>query len=109
MCRPHCPIYDPSKSKTPLKLCFPTAINSSTGWFGMAQIPHKTAAEIVDITNKTWFTRYLLSKKIVFDRGTKFMADFSKMCQNNYSLKRKPTTTMNPQSNAIIELIHQTI
>ena len=31
------------------------------------------------------------------------------MCLNDYGLKRKPTTTRNPQSNAIIERIHQTI
>ena len=37
------------------------------------------------------------------------MAEFSKMCQNSYGLKRKPITTSNPQSNLIIEQIHQTI
>ena len=31
------------------------------------------------------------------------------MCQNDYGLKRKPITTRNPQSNATIERIHQTI
>ena len=47
--------------------------------------------------------------QFVFDRGTKFMAEFAKMCHNDYVLKRKPITTRNPQSNAIIERIHQTI
>ena len=37
------------------------------------------------------------------------MAEFSKMCHNDYGLKMKPITTRNPQSNAIIERIHQTI
>ena len=37
------------------------------------------------------------------------MAEFSKMSHNYYGLKRKPITTRNPQSNAIIECIHQTI
>ena len=67
------------------------------------------AAEIVDITEKTWFTPYPLPQRIVFDRSTEFMAEFSKICQNNYGLKRKPIKTSNPQSNAIIEQIHQTI
>ena len=84
-------------------------IDPSTGWFKMAQIPNKTAAEIADITKKTWFTRYPLPQRIVFDRGTKFMTEFAKMCHNYYGLKRKPITTRNPQSNAIIEQIHQTI
>ena len=37
------------------------------------------------------------------------MAKFSKMRHNDYGLKRKPITTSNPQSNEIIERIHQTI
>ena len=75
----------------------------------MAQIPNKTAAEIADITDKTWFTRHSLPQKIVFDRSTEFIAEFSKMCQNDYGLKRKHITTRNPQFNAIIKRIHQTI
>ena len=75
----------------------------------MTQIPNKTAAEIADITKKTWFTRYPLPQRIVFDHGTEFMAEFAKMCHNEYGLKRRPITTRNPQSNAIIERIHQTI
>ena len=77
-------------------------INPDTGWFEMAQKPNKTAAEISDITEKTWFTRYPLSQRIVFDHSTKFMAEFAKMCQNDHDLKRKPITTRNPQPNAII-------
>ena len=37
------------------------------------------------------------------------MAEFAKLCQNDYGLKRKPITTRSPQSNTIIERIHQTI
>ena len=78
-------------------------IDPATGWFEMAQISNKTAAEITEITEKTSFTRYPLPQRIVFDRDTKFMAEFAKMYQNDYGLKRKPITTRNPQSNAIIE------
>ena len=84
-------------------------IDPATGCFEMAQIPNKTAAEIAYITKKTWFTRYPLPQQIVFDRGTGFMAEFAKMCHNEYGLKRKPITTRNPQSNAIIKRTHQTI
>ena len=84
-------------------------IGPAKGWFEMAQITNKMAAEIADITEKTWFTRYPLPQRIVFDYGTKFMAELSKTCQNDYGLNRKPITTRNPQSNAIIKRIHQTI
>ena len=52
----------------------------------MEQIPNKTAAEIAVITKKTWFTCYPRPQRIVFDRGTKFMAEFAKMCHNDYGL-----------------------
>ena len=84
-------------------------IDPDTGWFKMAQIPNKTEKEIADITEITWFTRYPIPQRIVFDRATKFMAEFAKMCHNDYGLKSKPITTRNPQSNAIIERMHQTI
>ena len=109
MCIPHWSIYDPLKRKNPLKLWCLTKIYPDTGWFEMAQIPNKTVAEIADINKKTWFTRYPLPQRIVFDRGTKFMAEFAKICHNDYGIKRKPITIRNPQSDAIIKRIHQTI
>ena len=103
------PYTIPQRGKNPLKLWCLTMIDPATGWFDMAQIPNKTAAEIADITEQTWFTRYPLPHQIAFDCGTEFKAEFAKMCHNDYGLKRKPITTRNPQSNAIIERIHQTI
>ena len=62
----------PQKVKNPLKLWCLTMIDPATGWFEMAQIPNKTAAEIADITEKTWFTHCPLPQRILFDCGTKF-------------------------------------
>ena len=47
----------------------------------MAQVPNKMAADFADITEKTWFTRYPLPHQILFDRGTKFIAEFPNICQ----------------------------
>ena len=84
-------------------------IDPATGWLDMAKIPNQTDTDISDVTKKTWFTRYPLPQKTVFDRGTEFMAKFVKMCQNNNGLKSKPIKTRNPHSNEIIKRIHQTI
>ena len=84
-------------------------IDPATGWFKMAQITNKTAAEIAYTAKITWFTLYPLLQRIIFNHGTKFMAKFSKMRQNDYGLKKKLITTSNPQSNAIIERTHKTI
>ena len=64
-------------------------IDPATGWFEMAQIPNNTAAKIADITKKTWFTRYPLPQRILFDHSTEFMAEFAKMCHNDYGLKKE--------------------
>ena len=69
----------------------------------------KRVVEIADITKKTWFNRYPIPHQIVFDHGTKFMAEFAKMCKNDYGLKMKSITIRNPHSNEIIEQIHQNI
>ena len=37
------------------------------------------------------------------------MEEFSKMWREDFGIKSRPITTRNPQSNAIIEYIHQTI
>lgn len=37
------------------------------------------------------------------------MAEFSIMIKNHYGVTRKPITTRNPQANAILERIHQTL
>ena len=37
------------------------------------------------------------------------MGEFAKMAKLDYGIKRKPITTRNPQANAIIERIHQTL
>ena len=73
------PYTIPQKGKNPIKLWCLTMIDPVTGWFEMAQIPNKTAAEVADIAEKTWFTRYPLPQQIVFDLGTEFMAELSKI------------------------------
>ena len=37
------------------------------------------------------------------------MAEFAKMCREDYGLKRQPITTRNPQANDIMERVHQTL
>jgi hypothetical protein len=99
------------KGKKDLKLWCLTMIDPATGWFKMAQIENKTAAEVADTCETRWFTRYRhpLPQRITLDRGTEFMAEFAKMVKNDYGLKLKPVVARNPQANAIIERVHQTI
>ena len=68
------PYKIPCKEKKPLEFWCLKMMYTATGWFYMVQIPNKTAAYIADIAEKTWFTHYPLPQRILFDRGTEFMA-----------------------------------
>ena len=97
------------KNQTPLKLWCVTMIDPATGWFEIREIATKEAASVANIVEQAWFSRYPWPNTLNFDRGTEFMGEFAKMAKLDYGIKRKPITTRNPQANAIIERIHQTL
>eukprot|EP00804_Cyclotella_cryptica_P030831 CCRYP_015067-RB/>CCRYP_015067-RB protein AED:0.43 eAED:0.44 QI:0/-1/0/1/-1/1/1/0/261 len=68
----------------------------------------KTSATVGNIINRTWFSRYPRSQCIIYDNGSEFKLHFETLC-DSYGLKRKPTSFRNPQANAILERVHQTI
>jgi transposase InsO family protein len=84
-------------------------IDPTTGWFEMKQINDKEATTVANIVETTWLTRYPWPTMITYDQGTEFMAEFAHMICNDYGIKSKPITKRNPQANAIIERVHQTI
>ena len=53
-------------------------------------------------------TRYLLSSKVIVDRGNEFLAEFREMIPNDYGIKGRANTSRNPQANTILERVHQT-
>jgi RNase H-like domain found in reverse transcriptase/Integrase zinc binding domain/Reverse transcriptase (RNA-dependent DNA polymerase) len=97
------------KNKNTLKLWCVTMIDPATGWFEMKQIENKEATTIANKVETTWLTRYPWPTMITYDQGTEFMAEFAAMVKNDYGIKPKGITKRNPQANAIIERIHQTI
>ena len=46
---------------------------------------------------------------MTFDKGKEFMGEFAKMIADDYGISKHGATVRNPQANAIIERIHQTI
>ena len=87
-----------------------TMIDPATGWFEIKQVPGTKRADVVaNIVEQTWLTRYPYPQEVTFDRGTEFMAEFADMLVNDYGIKKKPITKRNPQANAIVERVHQTI
>ena len=84
-------------------------IDPATGWFEIREIKSKRADIIANLVEQTWLVRYPWSDTIVMDRGSEFKAEFYSMITTDYNIKPKVITTRNPQANAIIERVHQTI
>eukprot|EP00804_Cyclotella_cryptica_P024151 CCRYP_015589-RA/>CCRYP_015589-RA protein AED:0.26 eAED:-0.05 QI:0/-1/0/1/-1/0/1/0/187 len=68
----------------------------------------KSSATIGNLINRTRCSRYPCSQYIIYNNGSEFKLHFKTLC-NSYGLKRKPTSVRNPQVNAILERVHQTI
>ena len=86
-----------------------TMIDPATGWFEIHQYDDKRAITVANIAEEEWFSRYPWPTQVTFDRGTEFIGiEFQKML-DDYGVKKKPITTRNPQANAIVERVHQTI
>ena len=87
-----------------------TMIDPATGWFEIAQYDDKRSITIANIAETEWFARYPWPNKITFDRGSEFIGkDFQDMVTEDYGLEKAPITVRNPQANAIVEQIHQTL
>ena len=84
-------------------------IDPATGWFEITEIPNKQSDTISNIIEQTWMCRYPWPQKVICDRGTEFMAEVKQMLQEDYGCRVNQITTRNPQANAILERIHQTI
>ena len=75
----------------------------------IAPIETKRADIIANTCEQRWLTRYPRPDQVIYDRGSEFLAEFTKMIDQDYDLTKKPITVRNPQANAIVERVHQTI
>ena len=98
-----------NKTKKPLTLWALTMIDPATGWFEMREIKTKSADSVANVLEQAWLTRYPWPTRMIFDRGSEFKAELCQTIKNDYGVKVKPITTRNPQANAIVESVQQTI
>ena len=84
-------------------------VDPVTGWFELAHLKDSpNAAETQRLLDSVWLARYPRPKEIGFDGGSEFKAEFQELCEN-MGLKRKPSGAWNPQSNSVLERIHQVL
>ena len=86
-----------------------TMIDPATGWVEIRAVPSARADLVANQVELTWLTRYPLPEKVILDRGNEFLAEFKELMVNDYGITVKPITARNPQANAILERVHQTI
>ena len=93
-----------------LTLTAMTFIDPVTGWFEIVEVPpdDKSSAHVSQLFNQTWLCRYPRPKRVRFDNGSEFKRDFIVLL-GDFAIKPKPTTIKNPQSNAIVERVHQVV
>jgi transposase InsO family protein len=85
-------------------------IDPATGWFEIQQYDDKQSITVANIVEQEWFSRYPWPRQITFDRGSEFIGqDFQKMIKEDYAIKAKRITVRNPQTNAIVERVHQVV
>ena len=77
--------------------------------FEIVELPEKRSDIIANLLEQTWLVQYPWPRVVINDRGTEFMAEVKKMLKDEYDIRQKVITTRNPQANAILERIHQTI
>ena len=83
-------------------------IDPATGWFEVAPIEDPTADTVHKAFDDVWLSRYPRPQFLGFDNGGEFKSVFTELC-DNLDLKRKPSTNYNPQSNGVVERVHQVL
>lgn len=98
------------QTKNTAQLWCVTMIDPATGWFEIKDVPGTKRADVIaNIVEQAWLVRYPWPQTVIMDRGKEFLAEFATMITEDYGVKRKPITKRNPQANAIVERVHQTI
>ena len=104
-------IIGPYKVKTPTKvhkLLAMTMIDPATGWFEVAPIEAPSSDECQVAFDSYWLARYPRPTYVGCDNGSSFKGLFIDLCKN-YGIDQKYSTEYNPQSNGIIERVHQVL
>ena len=86
-----------------------TCIDSIIGLPEVIPVENATSSVVAQAFEDNWLSRYPAPSKCIHDNGNGFLGPaFSSMLRKN-KIKSVPTTVKNPQSNATVEMMHQSI
>ena len=104
-------MIDPYTVQTPTKthqLTATTMIDPVTSWFEVAPLSEPSSFETQKAFDSYWLARYPRPQECGIDNGLHFKKYFPDLI-DNYGLKQKVSSDYNPQSNGVMERIHQVI
>ena len=84
-----------------------TMIDPATGWFEAEAIENVNAETVSAAFDDAWLCRYPQPQYMGYDGGSEFKS-VDEM-RANFGMKKKLSTPYNPQSNGIIERVHQVL
>ena len=86
-----------------------TCIDTIIGLPEVIPVDNATSRSVATALEENWLSRYPAPVRCLHDNGNGFLGPaFSSMLTRN-KIKSAPTTVKNPQSNAIVERMHQSI
>jgi transposase InsO family protein len=86
-----------------------TIIDPVTNLTELVRVSNKTSAHVASKFEQTWLARYPFPKNVIHDNGGEFTGwEFQRLLEK-LNIKDEPITSKNPQSNAIVERMHQTV
>ena len=86
-----------------------TCIDPVTNLVEMIRLERKTASHVSQQFANVWLSRYPRPNKCIHDNGGEFIGwEFQHFLQQ-VGIEDKPTTSRNPQANAVCERMHQTV
>ena len=86
-----------------------TSIDTVTALVELIRIENKTAEHIASRFAQSWLARYPWPARCVHDNGGEFTGYAFQRLLEKTQIKDVPTTSRNPQANAICERMHQTV
>ena len=101
--------YTVNTPKGPRTLRAMTMIDPATSWFEVVEIPDCSAETAALLFDCTWLSHYPRPRECHYDCGSEFIGKEFTELLDSYGIKKKKITTKNPQSNAIIERVHQVL
>ena len=103
---PHKLTLRSGKTVRKLKLMAMTAIDPATGFFKIIKLQDQTAESTALALDEMWLTQFPRPVRCVHDNGTEFTGGQFQDMLKSHGTKDVPTTTRNPQANAILERSH---